>query len=369
MDFELSPTLTDSTPVYHGGPDAGFLKKNGVDSRDVLDFSVCLNPFPLPSGVETAIREADPLRYPDPRCRELLTMLAEVNQTDSGQVLVVNGVSQGIFLLAFCLLKKNDTAIIINPDYGEYEKASRLMGARILPFSLGEKENFYPRMDKLISLIEKSAARALWICNPNNPTGILLGQEDMEKLQKACYRVGTFLLIDEAYINFVSGDAKTRLQGENIIILRSMTKDFTLPGLRLGYVLAHPNIIRALSNAQPEWSMNSPALAAGKAVLACYEEYRKQWIQTDALKNQLAAGLESLQFKVFPGTANFLLIKDETRGGIDPVHFGKVLWKSRILVRDCTSFGLPGFIRLGVSTAENNKILLDNLARRELWEN
>ncbi len=353
------PELVSAEKVAHGGKN-----KEGL-----IDFSVCVNPFPLPGEVVSAFQSADISRYPDSEAFVLANGLSDIHGCSPDEILVCNGISQAIFLIAFVLLDRGRRVLIAGPTYGEYEKNCRLMGADIRRINSRPEDGFSPAMDELIRDIRQITPSVVWICNPNNPTGVLLSSREISDLTAICAEQGSYLVIDEAYMNFVAeGTGFSAAAQENIIVLRSLTKDFAVPGLRLGYVKADPKIIRLLQGAQPEWSLNSPSLAAGAAALQVLDEYRSQWEQLRRETERLTADLANLRFDVFPGKANFLLIRDTERGGINCNRFSSILLKEGLILRDCSSFGLKGYMRIGTSLPQYNRRLVEVLELGELWE-
>ncbi|MDC7125364.1 MAG: histidinol-phosphate transaminase [Spirochaetales bacterium] len=352
----------------HGGLDYEALAKSGIDINSVKDFSVCVNPYPLPREVKLAIKKADYSRYPDSKAGLLVSEIARHQDKNINQILAVNGISQGIFLLCQTLSSHYKKSIIIGPTYSEYEKGSKAAGMEIIRLNSSAKSNFCPDIEKLQKTIIQKPYSIIWICNPNNPTGTLLNKESTKLIHDACEKSGSILVVDQAYMNFVPQKERFSFSGNSLICLHSMTKDFSIPGLRLGYLTGSVRIINELKKIQPPWSLNSTAIAAGKAALENIQRYERQWEKIRKEKLNLSKRLTDLGYKVFPSSANFILVNDETHGGINPRHFRKILWKTKILVRDCDSFGLPGYLRIGVSTRKNNHALLKELSRESLWE-
>jgi histidinol-phosphate aminotransferase len=341
----IRPELLTSQTVPHGGREA-----------KPFDFSVCLNPFPLPDPVVTAIAAVPTNRYPDTRGRQLAGELARLHGCDPERLLLTNGVSQAIFLTAFGLLERGRNVLVVGPTYEEYAKNSALMGARIDSFRAKPQEGFTLSIPSLIRTIGELKPALTWICNPNNPTGLLLDRRDIEEIADSCSSCGGLLVVDEAYMNFVDENRRYCAEAENIVVLRSMTKDFALPGLRLGYSIAPHRIARALSAARPEWSINAPALAAGLAAIQHREVFETQWRRLRLQRQSLETAAETLGYRIFPGTANFFLLYSGAEGRAR--KFREHLAVSDIALRDCTSFDLPGFYRIGISSEENNRQLL-----------
>ncbi|MBI9106761.1 MAG: histidinol-phosphate aminotransferase family protein [Spirochaetales bacterium] len=354
--------------VIHGGPDYAELGKKGMTSRRLLDFSVSVNPFPLPRNVRRAVKKSSISEYPDPKALELCGAISRFQNRRTDEIIPVNGLSQGIWLLSYLLNSAGRDALIAGPSYGEYEKYSRISGARVIECRSREEDDFIPEAEKLCSRIRESRPRTTWLCNPNNPTGTQLETEDLLKISRACGESEGYLIIDEAYINFLSPENRSSVTAENIIIMRSMTKDFSLPGLRLGYIAADSKIISNLKKLQPVWSVSSQAQAAGIAALKALNVYERQWESLRRTKADFIRMLRDFNLKIFPGTANFIMVKHGNPSEEERNKMRIKLLNSGVLIRDCASFGLPDFARLGVLTSKKNRRLIKVLRKQRLWE-
>lgn len=316
MPVSPRPHLRGFKPAVHGGfHDPG---------RRVLDFSVNTNPFGPPPEVLEAFRKADVTRYPDPEALALREAIAKRHGAGIECVLPGNGSVEIIWLVAAAYLEPGRTAHVCGPTFGEYESATRATGADIAD-----------RLD---------GAAVAFICNPNNPTGTLRPAEDIRAMAAA--HPNTLFVVDEAYLPFTH--AASCLEGgvpENLIVLRSLTKDCAIPGLRLGYGVGPSEVIQALKAVQPPWSVNVPAQAGGVAALACDGHVRTCEQELADAKEYLMSSLTALGLEVLPSEANFFLV----RVG-DGAQFRARLLEHDICVRDCASFGLPDSIRIGVRT-------------------
>ena len=357
MDYFVREEVLLGRAVPHGGLLYGRLKEEGVPPEEVLDFSASTNPFPPCPKVLEAAAGAALLRYPDSSSGELREEIARLHGVSAEGVLVVNGLAQGIFLTAFAFADRGKTVLTASPTFGEYRSASELAGAMVLEVSAAEGNAFAFPMEGLEGAAKALSPSLLWVCSPNNPTGILPSPEQLQRLMALCEQKGTVLVLDEAYINFAPpGASAVDLLRPGLLILRSMTKDYGLTGLRLGYVLGDPAFIRILAALQPPWSVNACAQAAGAAALKNKAYYEGQWRELEKIKGEFAKGLESLGLAPLPSAANFLLFR---AGDVEALQ--DFLWEKRILVRNCASFGLKGYVRVGVKTREENGRLLKGL--------
>ena len=197
-------------------------------------------------------------------------------------------------------------------------------------------------MAKEISVL---SPRVAFICNPNNPTSRYIDVGQLVSLADGFE--DTLFVIDEAYISFVGGGESCIGRGirDNLLVLHSMTKDYALSGLRLGYAVGSENVIESLRVVAPPWSVNSMAQAAGIAALEDTEYLARSVKGVVESKEYLCSSLLGAGFKVYPSAANFILIEVG-----DASKMGAKLMSKGMCVRDCSSFGLPQFIRIGVRT-------------------
>jgi histidinol-phosphate aminotransferase len=329
----------------HGGINATELKALGIDPTGVLDFSVCTNPFMPPPGIREVMSAAPIEQYPDSQATELKERLAARLKIYPRNILVGSGTTELIRLIALAYFRRGDRILILEPTYGEYETACRLAGANPIKHRARETDSFIPQMQEVGELLQQHQTRAVFICNPNNPTGKYLPRRDIERVVD---NLGDGLLIlDEAYVAFTKAAWESiDLTGRGkTVILRSMTKDYGLPGLRLGYAVAHPDIIDTLHAVLPPWSVNAVAQKAGIAVLEQDEYLRESLGKVQEAKLFLSAGLARLGFEVLPSDVHYFLVKVGNAR-----EWQSTLLKKGILVRDCTSFGLEEYIRVSPRT-------------------
>ena len=197
-------------------------------------------------------------RYPDRDSWELTQALSEHHDLDPAWILPGNGSLELLWMLALSYLNQDHRVLISGPTFGEYERAARMMGAQTDLVETGPDGDLTPRVENLTQALSDRLYQVVFLCNPNNPTGKYIAGERIARW--ADEHPGTLFLIDEAYLNFaVDMESIIRARRPNILVLRSMTKDFALAGLRLGYALGHPEVIANLSKVRPPWNVNAPA--------------------------------------------------------------------------------------------------------------
>jgi histidinol-phosphate aminotransferase len=343
--------ITQGNPrPVHGAITPAELRRLGLNSHQVLDFSASISPLGPPQGVWEALRQVDLTAYPDPACLEMREALSRSLGVPVEQILVGNGSTELIHLLTRAYLSPppegtSNSIFLLTPTYGEYEGAGRLQNAQVSRLNAYYSDGF--RWD-IQSAQEQIAARKpslIFVCNPNNPTGVYLQEPNVRWLAEAAAEAGALLVLDEAYLSFVDHpwDSLSLLKGNNVVLLRSMTKDYALTGLRLGYSLASEEVTARLASFQPDWSVNGLAQAAGLAALSDTEYLSRSRAAVSQSKEYLTEHLESLGLMVMPSSANFLLV--QVGNG---TLMRERLIRRGLVLRDCASFGLPDCIRIGL---------------------
>jgi L-threonine-O-3-phosphate decarboxylase len=323
----------------HGG------ERVATAAKQFLDFSVCLNPYGPPSVVFTAIDEAieEISRYPETECSALREHVAAKLGCAPQEVLAGAGVSELIQLVALAFAKRR--VLIPEHTYGEYETAARIMGAQITPIAMPDRRI---RPELLIDALQ--ADDLLFLCNPNNPTGQYLPRDALEGIVERAEHVDALVVLDEAYVDFVQNAFSTHtLSLANLIILRSLTKSFAIPGIRVGYAIAAAPLIAAMRAVQAPWSVSAVAQRVGAAVIgpegdAFLAGTRRRIEQS---KKQIERALD------VQSDANYYVLAVG-----DARSMKARLLRHGMLVRDCTSFGLPAHIRFSVKKDEENERLL-----------
>lgn len=360
------PEVEKLTPAVHGGPDYAELAALGLSPDEVIDFSANANPYGPSPQVRAALAKVPLDRYPDAQAIALRERLAQVHGLTPDHIIVGNGTAELIWLLGMAYLQRGDPVVIIGPTFGEYRAAAGSMGAKVAEYRAQAAADFRPDVAAMEGLIERQQPRLAFLCHPNNPTGVYLAREAVEALANACR--GGLLVVDEAYRAFVAGPWPSEPlvkrgpglspAGGNVVLLRSMTKDHALAGLRLGYALASPEVVVTLKKVQPSWSVNAAAQAAGLAALSDTEHLRETLSQIAKAKAYLVEELTHLGLRVVPSATNFLLVEVG-----DGQSLRRKLLSHSLMVRDCNSFGLPEYVRIAARRMEECRKLIEALGQ------
>lgn len=349
--------------IYHGGNLKEAAQLYGLREEDFLDFSANINPLGPSPQVWAGIQEALPgiTHYPDPEAGELKEELASHLGVSEAKVVLGNGGAELIYLLSRFF--QPERIVLTAPTFGEYGQGT-LPGVETLRFNLNPDAGFPLDMDAFGNVLEEGDL--VFIGNPNNPTGVLTPKEHLLELASLAGEAGAVLVVDEAFMDFVTGSQTVVHEVESysqLVVVGSLTKIFALPGLRLGYLVAGEELAAQLERLLPPWRINSLAQAAGLASLRDKEHLHRSVEIVSREREYLINGLSQLGFCPFPGAANFLLVGSHSLG-ITGERLQSFLGPKGVLIRLCHSFyNLDDYyFRIAVRTRQENQKLLALLA-------
>lgn len=336
----------------HGG--------NVYQYRDCLDFSANCNPLGTPEAVKQAIIQSlDTISdYPQVGCGALKEAIAEYEKVDAQQLICGNGAAELIFSL--CRAVRPKRALLPAPTFAEYEQALQSVDCRISHFYLREQQGFLLPEEYLGALDQE--VDIAFLCNPNNPTGILIGREFLLQVLERCRELGILLVVDECFLDFVEEPENYTLKGQlssykNLFLLKAFTKRYAMAGVRLGYGISNDQelLTRMELMTQP-WNVSSMAQAAGIAALRETEYVEEGRRMVFREKEFLMSEMRKLDLKVYPSQANYLFFHGPK--GL----FGECV-KKNLLIRDCGNYeGLEeGYYRVAVKRHEDNEKLISGL--------
>jgi len=354
--------------VSHGGDVWGFSRKYNIPLEEVLDFSGPINFLgPSPKAVEAVKQYAELIRfYPDPNPVELKSEIAKYvgHGVDAANIILGNGSIELIYMITG-VFHHNFEAVIPVPSFTEYEKAALRVGGA--PVFVQLPENFALKTESIKKAITEDT-RILCICNPHSPSGTLYNKEKILDLVDFCQKNNVILSVDENYIEFTEKAKDTTMAScvknyENLFVIRSVTKFYGMPGIRLGYGIANEGLINMLQIDRQPWSINS---LAGFATLAAIKDRdfieKTKRIITKERKGFAKMLSEIEGFHIFPSATNFLLVKILNKE-ITATALKEEMAKEGILIRDCSTFvGLDNsFFRVTVRSYKENLKLIKTL--------
>ncbi|UCE83028.1 MAG: threonine-phosphate decarboxylase [Deltaproteobacteria bacterium] len=345
----------------HGGDPERELKRFGIDAREVLDFSVNVSPLGVPAEVKAIWNELwqEIGHYPSVDGQGVVRYYQERFGLDSTRVLAGNGSTEFIYLTPRALALRK--VVVINPSFHDYTRASLAVGAELISVQLETEEGFGAPS---FSVLEEALADAdaLFVGNPNNPTSTVFPRELL--LELSATFPTKWLLVDEAFVQFLDQpEAITIVQQEpppaNILIFHSLTKFFALPGLRLGAVISHPDVISRLRPLKEPWSVNRVAEKVALKLIECVDYEKKL---ANLIRRERPRVFDKMKkiagFQAFQPAANFLLARWTQTADLD--DFLSFMLRSGIHFRDCRNF--PGlednFFRMAIRQGEENDRVL-----------
>lgn len=360
--------MQDDFIPMHGGQLRGIAEWLHIPEESLRDFSASISPIPFGNGIVDALCESLRNRkvltqYPDPEYIDLEQAIAQYVGVEPGSICIANGVMPLLDATVRTLGLHRCLSLV--PAFGEYQRVLRVCGVERRTLLLRERDNFLLDPDAVISEVACCGADSVLLANPHSPSSCLMPPGALAQLQSALSALGATMILDEAFIDYspelsLSGIAANV---DGLVVLRSLTKFFAMPGLRVAYSVAHAKNRERIKSILPLWPVDSLAASAARLVLLDTALVWKTREANARERRWLSEQMIALGLQVFPGRANYLLVK--LPDNID----GFTIWRGlivehRIVVRNCATFeGLTKqFVRIKVGDRSANKILIDALA-------
>lgn len=349
---------------FHGGNIWRYPKSSRYG---IVDFSVNTNPLGISKKIKNSIvRNIDKIDYyPEPESEYLKDRLADFHGLSSRNFLIGNGSIELIHLIPRALKAK--AVLIPVPTFSEYEFAAKANNINCLFVQSAEENNFRIDISKVMPLIPKVGL--VFLCNPNNPTGAALERHEILSLLKVCKNRGAILIIDEAFMDFIAPQNKITMclesaGSKNLLVIKSLTKFFVLPGLRIGYLVGHKDTIDKLSRHTYPWNVNTLAQVIAEEAIKDKEyigRTKSSILEESAYLYDILSSIRGM--KVYPSDANFFLCKLKEAAIKNAAELSKKLIAQGVLVRNCDNFrGLNDrFFRVAVKKREENIKLITSL--------
>ena len=332
----------------HGG-----LSHGGGGSPKV-DLSVNINPYGPCEPVLRAVSQAHLDRYPDPAARDARRAWALALATREECIAVAHGATDLLWAIVAARTRRGGRVLIAEPTFSELRIAAEAAGAEIVPVWARQASGFAWDMDQLKRAL--SGVALAYLCSPNNPTGVYTSLAQIREL--AASAPTTWIVVDQSFLSLSDHavDAVADLP-DNVLALRSLTKDYALPGLRIGLLWAHPEVVAQIEAARPSWSTSACAQAAIVASASARAFVSESWQRLRSARSRTATLLARHGLRVLPTSTAFHLVEvGDARG------FQRRLLQGGVLVRDCTSFGLSGHIRIAACPEAKQHALHEALA-------
>lgn len=343
-----------ATTRCHGSA-AAFADGDGID---VLDMSASTNPYgPTPAMLD-AIRHAAVGTYPSSDAREVRRAIAVRFDVDPARLVVGNGASELLWTFVRSVMSSQSRVLIVEPAFCEFRLACAAAGCPIIDWQTSRHASFDVDVVAVTRRCHEANVDAVYLCSPTSPAGRGVDIEAVHELARA--RPQTHIVLDESFLSLSHRwrDAGTALP-PNVVRVRSWTKDHAVPGVRIGYAIGTPGVVAAMESGRPAWTTSSFAQAAAMAALeaeAFVSSSRERLLVATA---ELTRAIAGLGMSVVPSQTGYFLVAVD-----DAVRWQRQLFeRHRVLVRDCTSFGLPQHIRISTRRPDDNTALLVALRR------
>ncbi|MGL5439259.1 MAG: threonine-phosphate decarboxylase CobD [Filifactoraceae bacterium] len=320
-----------------------------------IDFSSNINPLGLPKLVrEVIVEKVDDFSiYPDYSCRILLDSLAREHQVKKEEIVLGNGAAELIYRL--CISQKPAKALVMAPSFSEYQQALTLVNTDISYYNLDED------MKMKMDMLERAKGMDMvFICNPNNPTGLLAEETILNTLAESIKNTKTLLVVDECFLDFTDATSMVKQinSNPNIVVIKAFTKFYALAGIRLGYIISsNQKLNEDLTRFAPPWNISAVAQISGVEALKD-EDYKKESkVYVKIEREFLLRELEKMNLKVYGGQSNYILFLSEDK------NLKEKLLTKGILIRECSNYNnlSDGHYRVAVKSHEDNLKLIKAL--------
>lgn len=341
---------------------AGSVMEKQRLENDVIDFSASVNPLGTPKNIVLEIKKGlgNLIRYPDMNATKLREKLGKTLNVDPQSIICGNGSTELIHLIPRAMVFKK--VLIVQPTFSDYERACRIAcpSCEVSYYMLDRTNNFDVESEKVIDISVKNRVEAVFLCNPNNPTGRLFPYDALMEIAREQRARQIYLIVDESFIDFSHGKsiADTVEQNPYLMVLKSLTKFYGLPGLRLGYGIFPMHIAQALNKCKEPWTVGTLTQAAGITALNENGFKDKSARFISGQKRILERSFKRLGIDYVPSHTNYYLLFTP-----DAAEVAEYLEGRGILIRGCSNFkGLDHrYLRVAVKSSRDNKTLLKYL--------
>jgi histidinol-phosphate/aromatic aminotransferase/cobyric acid decarboxylase-like protein len=341
----------------HGGLRSDELLALRLDPEQVLDFSVNTNPYGPCAAVAQAIQRARVDRYPDADAHEVRVAMARSFDQSPERIVLGPGAADLLWTAARALLGPGAHALVVEPTFCEFRAAALATGAEVHAFRTSEHTGFRVELEAVLEAALRCRARVIYLCAPNTPTGVALPAPEIAAV--ASLRPELTWVLDQSFLSLSERftDAAVAMP-DNVVRVRSLTKEHGIPGIRVGYALAHPTLARRMLAQGPSWNTGAHAQAAALAACSVPSFVARSRDRLLADCARMSAELASRGLAPLPSTTAFFMVRVRDASELR----SRLLAQHAILVRDCASFGLPDFIRLAARPAADSARLCAALA-------
>jgi threonine-phosphate decarboxylase len=356
-------------PPVHGGQLRQVAARYGIPAERLFDFSANINPAGPPSSVLTAIRRALEdssilATYPDLELVELKQAFAEYTGVQPENIAVANGFVP--LLEATLRSLKIKRCLLPVPAFSEYRNALENAGVSITSYHLSSDVDFRYVPSTILNTLLKHSCDAILLANPQNPSGTTCDIDDMQRLIEMAAQSGITVLLDEAFIDYSPRKSLTQwsIEQANVIVFRSVTKFFAIPGLRVACAVSLSSNVDAINRFIAPWPISGFASDAVCTAISDKVYAEESRLANDRRRLWLAQEVARLKIATYPSGANFLLLRFSAEIDVS-LLWEKMIVEEQIVLRSCANFeGLePGHLRIAVRSEGENERLIRGLER------
>lgn len=347
--------LADLPKTVHGGQ---AWKLEGIE-----DYSHNLNPFGPPEDIGEIIMSAmgDLGHYPDDSCAELKETLSKTFNIDTDCITIGAGSSDIIRNVPNTFFSPGDRVVLNRPSFAEYAQQCKIVGAEIVWNDLLPEDDFRIDLDRLMYTVDEDV-KALYICNPNNPTGRVEPREKLISIVRECEERGVLVFLDETLLELVPGYVDNTLSGmvdkfSNLIVASSLTKSFAIPGIRIGFGFSNPDIISEMEKVRMTWNVGQIEQTVANILVRDHMDYVDHAAMVMNEESEIMnSSLREVGFPVGNVSDSFFYFNSLEPLGMECAEFKKKMLSRGIMVRDCSSFGddFKVYVRYSVKDRERN---------------
>lgn len=346
MIDKVRETVREIAPYKWEASSAQIAKRFGLRESDVKRFDMNTSPFQAKLRIDVCgLNE-----YPNPSCEELTQAIAEYAGVGSKQVVIGAGADEILDVIAKTFIDNGDAAIVSTPTYSMYRIVVEQMGGRVL--SVPREKDFSINNQKILEAAND--AKAVFVCNPNSPTGNFTPVSEIKELSEATQAP---VVVDEAYYEFC-GETIARNEVENAIVVRTFSKAFSLAGARVGYAIASEEVAAEMNKVRPPNSVSTLSIRLALKALEKQEEMRDNVQKIVSERGKLQREFEKLGLFVYPSETNFLLVKFAGENAAQSVF--EALLASGIVVRNYAK-KISGCLRVTIRSPSDNELLIERI--------
>lgn len=361
----------------HGGNAKEISRSMGINYNDIIDFSANINPLGMPESVKEAIiNNLDAAtKYPDITYFELRNSIRnfenfkihkEELKINNEEIILGNGAAEVLFNIVKAIEPKN--VLIPAPTFSEYEEAVNAVNGKVNLYYL-RKENEFEIQEDILNYIDKTID-LIFICNPNNPTGVITDKKLLKKVLNKSLENNVYVVIDESFLDFVREDYSMInfiKSYKNLIIIKSLTKFFAIPGMRAGYgISTDKQLLSKVNKITPAWNINILAEEAVKAALSDKEYIQESIEFMEKEKKYMYNKLKEIDgIKVFNPSVNFIFFKRDLEEDWSDLNIKDKLLEKNILIRSCNNYHRldDTYYRIAIRNHKDNLLLVNTLKR------